>query len=929
MGWRKGGFKTREEARAEAARVKRGLVERIRRSSQPDPPPEPTKFAELSRDEIERAGDRLRLRLLSDAEVDARVGGAIPLNRSTQTLLTGFFDALVDRRSTIVLQWPSGHRDVLLLHPLAMLILLGSSPDRLEDGQTWCDPVPSFRTLYFPWRGGSTGSTQRSILVDRAALLRRNTRHLTRRVLHKPEASDAMAKLHETLGHLSNLSRRDQTQPHLAYPTLAEIYPVFVADGGEEAPPPFCSAIGELYGRVRHGASIDRLSDHRPVLSDPMRAPFGVFGVTMRADLQRALAHASLKTVDMCLLDLGPPALSRLGHGWAEQVESFVQAVRKRFPILPFFAVTQDGYVHRQVLRMLEPSRPTRSANGEGLRPASKVLLRITEDALTPEAPPDGDLTSIKAAVASAGGTPTAALTAMSAAARGLSDASVAGRIRRAMGGLRRAASLPCGLGAAHSWLEDLDGQAAAESFLERRSGAGVLAPILEGLDGPCTAAERERLLDAESKVRAAYDGLETETPVGSLVLEQAFNLARKSTPSLFVFGTETERKLAERRWASDPDYGEVLGEKVASGKLRLIGADDLETVLRQIESARDRKSWKRLVLVAPVLDRLSGLLIRPWLPDEVILICDHNLAGRIAATYGALVKHPDIQAHGGLASRLEALALEAKREAEARDVSVVDLTVEPGPIIVDADEVIDLVDDDEGGRSVVTLSLQSGRSLRIRPGSAVVKYRRDAEINAFDKDTARNVIVGDVIVVPDRAFVAEARRVLPIEVIALNRVAMFHGLVVGALDEIPGATLQAQAKVVGQRMQSKGVRVAGQTSIVDWLRAAEHQKVAPEKRRPHAPQSWPEFRAFMDVLGAGALAETIWSEGVQPMRVARRQAGLKMAQAFISVLVDPHGTGMGFDAAVRSKIAILRQRALDHLDTVTAKTTDERTAAT
>lgn len=925
VGWRDGGFKAREETRAQAAQAKRGLVERMRRSSQPEPPPAPTKFAHIPRDEIERAGDQLRFRLLNDADGDAKVGDPVPLNPSTRVLLSGVFDALADRRSTAVLQWPSGQRDVLLLHPLAMLMLIGSSPDQLERDQIWCDPVHSFRSLYFPWRGGSTGSTQRSMLVDRNAVLKRNAKHLTRRVLHKPEASDAMGKLHETIGHLSNLSERDQTQPHLAYPTLAEMYPVFVADGGDDAPPLFATCVGELYGRVRHGAKIDRLSDHRPVLSDPMQAPFGVFGVTMRADLKKAMAHAALKTLDVCLLDLGPPALSRLGHGWAEQVESFIQATRKRFPLLPVFAVTQDGYVHRQVLRMLEPVRATRADAG---RPASKVLLRTTEDALTPEARAGGDLTALKAVVTSAGGMPTAALAAMSAAARGLSDSSVAGRIRRAMGGLRRAASLPCGLGPAHSSLEDLEGQNAAEAFLERRSGAGVLAPILEALDGPNTPGERERLQDAEAKVRAAYNGLEGETPVGSLLLEQAVNLSRKSTPSLFVFGTGAERKLAECRWASDPKHGETLGEKIASGKLRLIAADDLEAVLEQISSARDRKSWKRLVLVAPILDRLSSLLIRPWLPEEVVLICDHDMAGRIAATYGALAKHPDIQAHSALAQRLQALAAEAKREAEARDVGVVDLAVEPMPTIVDTDEVIDLVDDDEGSRAVLTLSLQSGRSLRIRPGSVVVKYRRDAETNAFDRETARDVEIGEVIVVPDRAFVEEARRVLPVEVLALSRVAMFHALVEAALDDIPGTTLAAKARVVSQRMQALGVRVAGPASIVDWLRVAEHQKVAPEKRRPHAPQSRPEFRAFMEVLGAGPLAEKVWGEGVQPMRVARRQAGLKMAQAFISVLVDPHGAGMGLDGAVRGKIAVLRQRALDHLDTVTAKTTDERTAS-
>ena len=657
----------------------------MRRPERAEPSPqelELARFTAITRDHVERAGDRLRFRLLNDHEANARVGAALPLNGSTRALLAAFLDGLLDRRSTAVLQWPSGQRDVLLLHPLAMLTLICSSPDRLEGGQSWCDPVPSFRTLYFPWRGGATGSIQRSLLIDRQALLRRNARHLTRRVLNKPEDSDAMSKLHETIGHLSNLSKRDTTQSHLAYPTLAEIYPVFVADGGDDAPAPFRQAVGELYGRVRHGAAIDRLSDHRPALANPLHAPFGLFGVTARADPQRAIGQGPLKAVDICLLDLGPPALSRLGHGWEEQVDGFIQAVRKRHPGLPVLAVTQDSYVHRRVLGMLAPTPASSS-----LEASSRVLLRSTDDPLTPDLSSAVDLTELSVSVDSAGGAPAEALAAMSAAARGLSDAVVAGRIRRAMGGLRRAASLPCGLGAAHEWLNNLKGQDPAETFLERRSGATVLAPLLEALDGPSSGPERERLMAAEASVRAAFDGLEQETPVGSLLVERAVGLARKSTPSLLVFGTDAERKLADHRLASDAQYGELLGGKMASGKLRLVCFEELDGVLAEIEAARDRKSWKRLVLVAPTADRLSGLLIRPWLPDQLILICDHGLAGRIAATYGMMVKHPDIQSHARLAQRLAAISAGARREFDARAVGPVDLTVEARPVIPETDD--------------------------------------------------------------------------------------------------------------------------------------------------------------------------------------------------------------------------------------------------
>lgn len=915
MKWDGDNLRKLQEAQQEAALARHALVARLKPNSgrsNMQAPAEPwaSRFTQVDVDQAYTAAAKLRLRRLDDTGRSARVGPPLPLNRPTVDLLRAFLRAVVTGESSATLQWPSGQRDVLLLHPLAMLTVICTPPDRTRAGHIWCDAIPDFRTLYFPWRGGATGAAQRSLLIDRAEVLKRNGRHLTRRMLQEPEVSDALAKLHETIAHLSNLSLRDTTQPHLAFPTLAEIYPVFVADGGDDARPAFAEAVGELFGRVRHGAAISRLSDHRPILSGPTTAPFGLFGVTARADLRRMLSRPTLAKPDVCLLDLGPPALSRLGHQWEEVVGEFVKATHKRFPGLPVVAITQDGYVHRQVARMIG------GVSGSAGAHKSQVLIRASDEPLVDD-PAPAALSPIAVSVASAAGHSAEALRALSAAARGLSDGALAGALRRAMGGLRRAASLPCGLQPAFEWLCEIEGQGAAEMFLERRSQGTVLSPLLDALSGSAAGAERARLVDAETAVRAAFNGLNDDTPIGSLLGQSAAALVRKSSRSLVVVGSRIELKLAERRLLAS-DLADAVERKISTGQLRLVAIEDLDAALSEIEASRDKNSWKRLVLVAPTLDRLSALLIRPWLPDDVLILCDYAFTTRLTATYGGLGGHPDIRAQPDLAARLKSISAATRREAEARAVGPIDLELEAQPILHTADDVIDLVDDDEdSGRAVVVLSLQSGRSLKARPGSVIVRHRRDAEINAFDRAVARDISVGDVIVAPDRGFVEEARRVLPIHILALNWVTLFHATIEAALPGLPGDSLAAKARGVSARMSKLGARTVSQAAVTDWLKVAEHQAVAAERRRPHAPQNRVEFDAFMQVLDSSPLAEKMWKEGIQHMRVARQRAGLKMAQAFVSVLVDPHGAAGGLSWDIREKISVLRIRALDHLDTV------------
>jgi hypothetical protein len=355
-------------------------------------------------------------------------------------MLELFLKVLSERASIAALQWPRGSRDISILHPLAMLAMLGSSPERVSGAFKWCPAVADFRTLYFPWRGSGTGTTQRRVLVDRHEVTKHNGSHLTRREVREPEFSPQLGKLHITLGHLHHLKVRDATKPHLAHPTLGEIYPTFGAFGGEDAPPPFRDAIYELFGRVRHGAALDQLQDHRAEICQPATAPFGLFGICPRANVKSALQHSAVskgRMADACILDLGPPGLARLGPSWEGEIEDFLQLLVANHPETPVFAVTQDIYVHRRVAALLAKMGLTERLSAGG-PPPSRVLVRSSDDCFATD-PDVGEVTEAVFQFHSAGGQGAAALRALADAARGSSDASIAGILRHSMGNVRRA----------------------------------------------------------------------------------------------------------------------------------------------------------------------------------------------------------------------------------------------------------------------------------------------------------------------------------------------------------------------------------------------------------------------------------------------------------------------------------------------------------
>src|ERR1700722_18620700 len=127
---------------------------------------------------------------------------------------------------------------------------------------------------------------------------------------------------------------------------------------------------------------------------------------------------------------------------------------------------------------------------------------------------------------------------------------------------------------------------------------------------------------------------------------------------------------------------------------------------------------------------------------------------------------------------------------------------------------------------------------------------RSNAQLRArsrvIERATAREITSGNTIVVPNHAFVQEARAVLPVRILAQTRVQVYHSAVEAALPGIPGASRSAKVRHVIERLRSAGARTVVEATVLDWLNVSEHQLLPPEQRRPHAPQHWREFRAFM-----------------------------------------------------------------------------------
>ena len=886
-----------------ADRPKRSAVEKTRSISPED---------ELTlTDETQgalKAAECLRL-----SPVHTIAEGLAGLNRPTLALLGHFLETLHSGQSRIVLQWPVGQRDVSLLHPLAMLASLCPREYHTSDGgMQYCTSAKSFRTLYFPWKSGTTLASQRSLLIGRHEIVDWNKYHLTRLNLMKEK--EELHALHMTLGHLNSLSKRENTKLHLAHPVLAEIYSSYSAEGEEFSKAPFRYPAAELLWRVSFGASLNRQIDYRSQLEAPESAPFGLFGISEDFELKKALRAGALQTrvPDVCLLDLGPPALRRLGPDWLRTIKKFVSETRKRFADVAFCAFTHDPYVHSQLAKILARRKDVSA-------PYSTVLFRLTQDPLS-EDPLIESFSEIKAQFNCYSGPVVDAIQALAAGARKSRYPHVANVLLRELRNLRKAATTPIGIRDSYEVLCNSLGQAQTESFLEQRSRATALASIEDVLESAIGGPERARVKQVREGILEAFNSLETETPIGGLLAELARSDVFEHGRSIIAFPTSEDEELGKKRLLMEARPDSSFPRTFNASQVLLTNRECLDEVLEQCRESTERDEWALLCIVAPTHGELARIASKPWLPRELLVLSDARFAIRVAQQYRHFSSSFEgTEALRQLRQRLSALADASQAEATARSVATIDFEMREQPLIETSERVVDLTDGSEDGtEELLVLSLGSSRQIRARPGSILVRLDSIAQVNPFQRVRADEIQQDDIVVVPDQAFANEAKEIVSIRILAENWIDVYHSLVESRVSSISGSTLSEKSRYVLKEIQSLGAKTRSESAVRDWLNVASHKDLPPETRTPHAPQDSKSFEAFLSVIGIEqSISQRIWVEGIQPLRIDRRRAGQRVAQAFVSFLVDPHGNAGRLGATERERVSDLRAKALEHVDQV------------
>src|SRR3546814_13431523 len=119
-----------------------------------------------------------------------------------------------------------------------------------------------------------------------------------------------------------------------------------------------------------------------------------------------------------------------------------------------------------------------------------------------------------------------------------------------------------------------------------------------------------------------------------------------------------------------------------------------------------------------------------------------------------------------------------------------------------------------------------------------MIRHNRHAAINPYDRASAAQLKAGDAIVVPDRAFIDAARRVLPVHVLAQGWVRIYHDTIVGALPALTGNTPAAKARALHMRLPPKNLRATSLAAVPAWLKHDEPRAAPAERLWPPASQA-------------------------------------------------------------------------------------------
>lgn len=814
-------------------------------------------------------------------------------------------------KSEGVLLWPNRLDGVAIFHALAAL-------NRLENAD-----AKGFASLYFPW-SQNVGATQRTILTDRDVLVRSGMLPLQRVYSNRNDRSYPYLMALHSLKHIGTGGKSDkrtkralERNPLLIHPSLFEITPQLGITA--EEPKGYQE---QFLRRLRRHTWIGECSDHLEAVSDPLKAPFFMFGVHSNAVRIALWRQAGLdpkqggRRPDYILLDLTRRARNRLGSdGWRQRVAKFCATAGDLYGDIapPILALTDDAFV-LQTLRWetLKRYDVRRGASPDNKSPAGAlVVLTPSTDLLSAAAIEPGTVSEI--VVEAYGGEILSFSDFGFKLRRRLMDAGddeLASAVTDGMHAVQNLIGLPGYprqlMDFAEANYERFECQAILARYDRLAPRGKIKAALQQGLAG----ANQNALAEFLAALDKLFAAAESNNPGCELFDKCLLRAARSEERTLIVFSSELLRGFAE--WRIEEDFSLAEIRTHLDSKILLV---DRREAVEVLETAGD-KEIDRIVFMEPGADDLLSMLTLSRLPKALLVLA--HLA-RVESTLRRTRVLLQLDGIEKVRPRLAVAASELERVLAGKKVDLPDLDAAPPlPRLGTLD--LTAIGAPGSGRTRI-LSTSGGFKIRAFDGSEFARYDPDA-LQVFSRCAASDLRQGDQICVFTPDFVESAREKLHLAAKASDILLLYHRDVADAASRLPGVDLAGKAQALSDRMLAidPALQLPGLQSIRSWIDVTDLLKVARETVRPQAPRVRRHFVCMMKALGiSDDVARHYWDLGIFWTRSMRIRNGAAFHQVFMGILIDPHGTASCLPADRKKEIWQIYETAENHVLTVTA----------
>lgn len=809
-----------------------------------------------------------------------------------------------------VLFWPASEISLAAGAVLTCLADgLAASPIEVTHGGETFSALSSpigLRTLIYP-AASTAHRPLKDVYADKDAIGRCHTQHHVR-AIRRP-AETGLADYHQALSRVKTLTGRardGQVYDEFRHPNLDEL----VASGPLGGPVP---DHGHLLWHARTKTDL-RMQSRTGAADDPKAAPYFMFA--LRADDAAAgRLNAAALPIDVLLIDLTRRGRARLGLSWRERIRDLTAKVEAVHRGIGVVALTDDPWTFDAVrFEALATETRQRGRLDRTACPSQVVFATDNAVAAVQGAVPVEWRGCERVVVEGFGGelvVQVAQLRGLAAAASDAGDVRAADTVRRLMGRLRRAASLPASLAALSDFVTAEMGRAVAAEQVAAYEINGLIADLIEA-GSVLSQLAHDELTVAVDRARELRAKAVSATPMSALVEDAARRILGSSSKCLFVFQSDLIAELAYEDLVSRlPD----LEARIENGMVHFTdvqGAADIAGLPNG-----ERNQFYRMVLVGPTRAQLLGWMAKPWLPKELLILLDLDTMRATSRDALRLSSYPEF---APLKRRLSLLAQRTQETAGrlgGRAISLDSLEAPLPDIELPAAAVVDMAGLSRTPRDLIEFTLSNDLRVIARPRTRLVAKLPSQALVTYGESEASKVGEGDEICVMGHAFIEKMRPLLNISAVAAEEIRAYHDVVRERFRAIPGASVSARLRALSDKMGEPRVDPA---KMKYWVSLDDEADKALHDVVPHAPRDRETYLRFMTALGVSErTARRFWAWAVIEQRSVRQRVGTVLYDAYRSILVDPYGA----DAAQTERIAgvkAVRSAAEQFVATVTGR---------